>query len=193
MESLFDPGHPDDIAPHPTPGDRVNRSYHQGQIYDDNHYAVIIAAELAVGPTSIVTSFHGDDTTALATNEDHEVLLVCRGRVVHRAGNDAPVSVSLSWFRGGFAETCPKLLAPERITEGTPAYIKAQTGRVVTRVDDCMGAAYMSDEEAHFLEWPPGTPVLRRKCFYYDQDDRLIEYSESSVLHSRWVLYQYEV
>lgn len=193
MKSLFDDRYPDARPPHPTPGDRLGRSYGSGQIYDDAHYAVIVTGELGVAPAHVTALFHADDDTAMAVNDDHEVLLVCRGRVVHAAEGHYPESASLSWFRGGFAQTCPRLLQPERIIEGTPAYIKERTGRVVASVADSVAAAYASEREAELLQWRVGEPVMRRCTRHFDQDGRLLEYSESTILPNRWSTYQYDV
>lgn len=191
MESLF--GASQRSIAHPTAGRRVQRSYGYQQIYDEEHYAVITSAELVPAPVDLANDFYSQGDENLAADERYEAKLIRRQRVVRHRPTETPVSVSVSWLRGSFAERCPRLLTTERIPEGTPSYIKAHTGVTIANVSESVAAAAATEAEAHFLERDPGAPILRKSTYFMAMGGLVVEYSESSVLPDRWNRYSYQV
>lgn len=193
MESLFGDPYTLRTFPHPTAADRIGRSYDLGQIYYPSHYAHITAAMFTAAPAAVGVHFYGEMNDDVVENDQHEAMVICRQRVIRNTSSDTPVSVSVSWLRGHLAEACPKLLECDRITEGTPAYIKARTGTVITHVTEAVSTSRACATEARLLEIDLATPVMRKRIFARDREGRLIEFSESSVLADRWSVYQHEV
>src|SRR6266516_4001972 len=153
--------------------DRVIAIRRGQRIYPPGQYARIVAAELVNAPAGI----------ADALGVESGVPVIRRHRVTYqRQGQgqeDRPVSASTSWFSGAIAGECPRLLRAERITEGTPSYVEASTGRLVTIGRDQLCADEAAEQDAHDLAVPAGSPVLRGRNWYYADDGGVIEYGES--------------
>lgn len=194
MHTLFDPGAASESGEQQrrvTARNRTERSYIQGKIYPENEYATILESELVVAPEFLARAFHAHDDTWLRRNADGDIELIRRMRVVHNTDLDIAVSVSTSWYRGGVAAACPKLLEVARIPEGTPAYIHMHTGMLVNNGHDEVCAAWSNEVEARHLEIEFGSPVCRTRSFQFNADNRLVEYSESTSLPNRWASYRY--
>lgn len=195
MYTLFDPGAALEIGNEQrraTARNRTERSYLQGKVYPQNEYATILEAELVVAPAFLADAFHGNDDTWVRRNTDGEIELIRRMRVVHNTDLDIPVSVSVSWFRGGVAEVCPMLLETERIQEGTPRYLHSRTGLLINNGHDDVCAAWANEVEARHLEVEFGSPVCRTRSHQMGAQGLLIEYSESTALPGRWGSYPYQ-
>jgi DNA-binding GntR family transcriptional regulator len=161
--------------------DRFTTMQRTGRIYAPGEHAKITAAELVTAPEAI----------AAALGLDAGTQVIRRQRVTYQG--DTPVSASVSWFDGALADTAPKLLAAERLTEGTPGYIRATTGRTAATGRDQVSARAATAEDAEALATPEGTPVRVGRNWLYDADGDVIEYGESVALAGRWASYDYDI
>lgn len=162
--------------------DRFTTMQRTGRIYAPGEYAKITAAELVTAPEAI----------AAALGLDADAQAIRRQRVTYQ-GDDTPVSASVSWFDGAIADTAPKLLVAERLTEGTPGYIRAATGRTAAAGRDQVSARAATADDAEALGIPEGTPVRVGRNWLYDTDGNVIEYGESVALEGRWASYDYDI
>lgn len=161
--------------------DRVTSMRRTGRIYPPNERAQIVSAELVEAPEE-VSSALGLPSGASA---------IRRRRVTFR--DDVPVSASTSWFAGDLDQVAPKLLAAERLTEGTPAYIEARTGRKFATGRDQLAAREATPEDAEFLRVEEGAPVLAGRNWIYDAEGDVVEYGESVAVADRWSSYDYGI
>jgi GntR family transcriptional regulator len=164
-----------------TPRDRAMSTRRTGRIYPPGERAKITAAEVAPAPARIA------DALGMPANTQ----VIRRHRVTYR--DDDPVSASTSWFAGPLAETAPRLLATDRLPQGTWRYIEEVTGRTVVAGRDQISAADADEQEATDLGVPIGSPVLRGRNWYLDADGGVVEYGESVATAGRWSTYEYEI
>jgi len=153
-----------------------------GRIYPEGHYARIVAAELVDAPDWVA------DSLGISAGP-----VIRRQRTTYDAGGK-PLSVSVSWFDGSLADVAPLLLQRERILEGTARYIENCTGRARSRREKILlraGAA--TEEEAHQLQVPQGSPVLRGRNWYWDTEGDVIEYGESAAGEDLESSFEYDV
>ena len=120
-------------------GDRLEAIARTGRIYPPNERAVIHSAELVAAPDAIA------DALGVAAGTE----VIRRHRVTYR--DDSPVSASTSWLPGDLAASAPRLLATERIIEGTSGYIEQETGRAVVRGLDQESARAATKQDADDL------------------------------------------
>lgn len=165
------------------PKDRYQAIRRTGRIYPANEAAQIKLAELASAP----------DQVADALGVEPGSPVIRRYRVTMNTDTNKAASASTSWFDGALAEAAPKLLETGRLTQGTPRYIEEQTGRVTTSGRDQQCADEASAEEAEDLGVPVGSPVLRGRNWFYDQDGDVIEYGEYVTVARRWSTYDYKL
>lgn len=167
---------------HRTARDRTMSVLLTGRIYPDGHYAKIVAAELVDAPEWVA------DSLGITSGP-----VIRRQRTTYDAAGK-PLSVSVSWFDGSLADVAPLLLQRERILEGTARYIENCTGRTRSRKEKILlraGAA--TDEEAHQLQVPEGSPVLRGRNWYWDTEGDVIEYGESAAGEGLESSFEYDV
>lgn len=171
---------------------RINRSARDrtlsvlltGRIYPDGHYAKIVAAELIDEAPEWVAD-------SLGIGEDASVIR--RQRTTYDASGK-PLSVSVSWFDGALADQAPLLLQRDRILEGTARYIENCTGRTRSHRERIrMRAGAATEEEAHELQVPEGSPVLRGRNWYWDTEGDVIEYGESAAGEGLESSFEYDV
>ena len=167
-------------AHHPG-GDRLQAIAQTGRIYPPNEYAVIRSAELMPAPEAIAD--------ALGMDPGAEVIR--RHRVTYR--DESPVSASTSWLPGELAGVAPRLLATERIIEGTAGYIEHEAGRAVVRGLDQESARAATEEDAADLGVPPGSPVACARNWWYDREGNVIEYGERVSIPGRWSSHRYGI
>jgi DNA-binding GntR family transcriptional regulator len=153
-----------------------------GKIYPPGHYARIRDASLSAAP----------DRAASALGLDVGAPVIRRQRTTYDS-TATPVSTSISWFEGDLASSCPNLLIPERIQQGTSRYIETQTGRIVVAGYDQLAASAASPDDAAELHIEPGTPVLLGQNRWVDHKDQVIEYGESVSPPNRWAFYTYTI
>lgn len=142
-----------------------------GLIYPPGTHAVDLVAVLVPGPHLVAE--------ALGLEEGAGVIRRSRTTL---SAEDKPLSMSVSWFDGALAKLAPKLLGPERILQGTTRYVEECTGRRKSgreRITTAGGAA--TELEASTLHLPAESPVMRLRNWYWDTEDVVIEYGESTV------------
>lgn len=163
------------------PKDRIQAVHRAGRIYTPGEYAKILTAELVDAPDQVAD--------ALGLRAGHRVIR--RRRITHL--DDLPISTSISWFDGGLADAAPKLLETTRLPQGTPGYIEAVTGRIVSAGRDQLTAAAATEQDADVLGLDVGAPVMRGRNWLYDADGGVVEYGESVASAGRWMSYDYEI
>lgn len=161
--------------------DRVLSIRRTGRIYPSNEHARIVAAELVDAPGPV----------AAALGLEQGAQAIRRQRITFR--DDMPVSASTSWFAGELAQTSPKLLLAERLTEGTPAYIEATTGRKFAAGRNQHAARLATPEDAERLQVPLGAAVLAGRNWIYDLRGDVVEYGESVAIGEHWTSYDFSV
>lgn len=162
--------------------DRYLRSVETGRIYLPNERAKILSAELVDAPTEVAQALGLEEGTPV----------VRRRRVTLR--DDHPVELSTSWFDGKLAEVAPRLLATDRILDGTPAYVAEATGRRATRARDRVAARLATDEERELLRLANPSAVILTRHAVLDADDLVIEFAESVGPPDAWSVEQlYEI
>ncbi|WP_433891534.1 GntR family transcriptional regulator [Streptomyces sp. CA-111067] len=161
--------------------DRVASMRRTGRIYPPNEHAKIVSTELVQAPEGVAAS--------LGVPSGSQVIR--RQRITYR--DDSPVSTSTSWFAGSLAESSPKLLVRERLTEGTPGYIEATTGRKFSTGRDQVAARPATQDDAETLGVSEGTAVLAGRNWIYDTEGEVLEYGESVALADRWSSYDYTI
>jgi DNA-binding GntR family transcriptional regulator len=152
-----------------------------GHIYPKGEYAKIASAELVAAPEHVAE--------ALGVQAGDQVIR--RHRITYRG--EAPVTASTSWFTSDLAEAAPDLLVAERIKLGTPGYIEQQTGRRVRKGMDQLTVAAADESAAADLAVPEGSPILRARNWYRDQDGEVLEFGEYIAPPGRWQTYEYDV
>ncbi|MFF8916890.1 GntR family transcriptional regulator [Streptomyces sp. NPDC015032] len=161
--------------------DRVASMRRTGRIYPPNERAKIVAAEVVDAPEEV----------AAALGLEVGASVIRRQRVTFR--DDVPVSASTSWFAGELEQAAPKLLVAERLREGTPAYIEAQTGRKFANGRDQMAARKATAGDAELLGLEEGGPVLAGRNWIYDTEGDVVEYGQSIAVADRWSSYDYDI
>ena len=161
------------------PRDRLSAIRQTGRIYPADEYAVIKVAELIPAPEQVA------DALGVPAGAD----VIRRRRITYRG--DSPSSASTSWYDGVLAGAAPKLLEASRITEGTPRYIEAMTGRVAVSGRDQVGARAATAEDVEDLGVEPGAAILFGRNWFYDADGGVVEYGEYASLGDRLRSYEY--
>jgi DNA-binding GntR family transcriptional regulator len=162
--------------PHRRSRERYQRAEEQGRIYPQDEYAVIVAVGLVPAPVGVAD--------ALQVPVGAQVLR--RRRVIHGPGG--PREVSTSWFTDDSGQAAPRLLSPERIKEGTPRYLAAQTGRQISHARDRLASRLATLVELGELGLDPGapTPVLVVEHVVFDGNDQPLEFTEAVYPPGRW-------
>jgi DNA-binding GntR family transcriptional regulator len=162
-------------------GERLRSARSTGRIYPLGEHAVIKSAALATAPP------HVADALGLAPGS----AVIRRHRVACRG--DTVISASVTWLDGALAEVAPRLLAAERIIEGTAGYIRQVTGREAVRGTDQDSARAATQQDAEDLGVPPGSPVACGRNWWYDADGNVIEYGERASVPGRWSTHDYSL
>lgn len=160
-------------------GDYVRAIRATGKIYARGAYARITSAELV--PAGEVPA------AALGVEPGEQV--VRRSRVTF-ASDGVPQSASVSYFAGTLAQVAPLLLVAERIEQGTPGYLAAQTGRVLGATREQVAAGTATEEQAAQLGVEPGSAVLLGRNWIHDEAGAVVEYGESVSVPGRWLTFQ---
>ncbi|UGQ15128.1 GntR family transcriptional regulator [Yinghuangia sp. ASG 101] len=164
-----------DVQIHRRARERYGRARQLGKIYAPGEYAVISSTGMVDAPDYVVRG--------LGLSQDVRQA-IHRRRVTNNEGG--PVEVSTSWFAPGLAESAPLLLIPERIRQGTLAYVEDVTGRRGMYGEDRVCARLASGQEASELgmEQPAAVMVVRHTV--YDEADRPLEFAEAVYPQGRW-------
>ena len=149
----------------------------QGKIYPENERARIVSAEFVSAPAEV----------AEALGVEVGAQVIRRHRVTYR--DDVPRSTSTSWFVGALADACPLLLVAERLPQGTPGYIREQTGVAVVSSSEQVAAGAADAAAAAELGVDVGSPVLLRRNWARADDGGVVEYGQSTSVQGRWLSY----
>jgi GntR family transcriptional regulator len=158
--------------------DRYQRAEETGRIYPPNERAEIVAAETTTAP----------DHVALALGLEPGATVLRRQRVTHR--DDRPVELSTSWYAATLADRAPRLLARDRIEEGTVSYVEGTTGRRGRLARDRMLARLATPDESRLLGLREPAAVLIIYHLIYDMDDRPLEFVEAVCPPDSWTFEQ---
>ncbi|MEU9616921.1 GntR family transcriptional regulator [Streptomyces sp. NPDC048209] len=163
--------------------DRAKSVRRTGRIYTTGEYAKITSAEVVPAPADVaaVLGLQGVEPTAIK-----------RVRVTY-GPDDKPVSASISWFDGALAESAPKLLEPDRITEGTWGYVEQQTDMKATRGRDQISTRLATEEDAELLDIELPAAVKVSTTLLWTADDVVIEYGVSVAGPGRESTYDYDL
>jgi DNA-binding GntR family transcriptional regulator len=155
--------------------ERYGRARQLGKIYAPGEYAVIKSTGLVDAPDYVV---RGLGLPAGTTQAIH------RRRVTNNEGG--PVEVSTSWFAPSLVEVAPLLLIPERIRQGTLAYVEDVTGRHGRYGEDRVCARLAHGDEAAELGMGEPAAVMVVRHTVYDDADRPLEFAEAVYPQGRW-------
>jgi DNA-binding GntR family transcriptional regulator len=161
---------------HRQASERYRRSLETGQIYLPNERARILGAEVVDAPDEVVQ----------ALGLSAPVPAARRLRLTLR--DDEPVELSTSWFEMSVVEAAPRLVAAERIMEGTIVYIERSTGRRPTVARDRTAARLATADEAELLGLERPSAVLVTRHVAYDDGGRPLEFVESVVPPATWTV-----
>lgn len=155
--------------------ERYRRQLATGRVYDQGEHAEIISAEVVDPPGAVRQVLDlGPGETAIR-----------RQRVTIGADGKAN-EASVSWFDARLAKAAPRLLARERILEGTTAYVEQATGRTAYTARDRMSARRATPAEAQSLGVARGSPVLVTEHLVLDREGRPLEWVESCCPPGYW-------
>lgn len=154
-----------------------------GRIYTAGEYAKITDADVVVAPDDIAMALGLTGTEPSAIR-----------RVRTTYGADAQVvSSSVSWYDSALAESCPKLLMPERILEGSWAYVENQTGRKAVRGRDQITSRLATEEDAETLKLDLPASVKVSTTTLWTEGGIVVEYGISLSGPGRHSTYEYDL
>lgn len=163
---------------HPRVRAGYRRTDESGLIYPPDEQAEVLAAETTAAPEHVARAL-GLDVAAR----------VLRRRRVTRRG-DSPVELSTSWYEGKIADRAPALGQPERVLEGTLAYVERVTGRRGNVAQDRMLARLATAEELSALDLTEPAAVLVIHHLVRDSDNRPLGFEEAICPPDTWTFKQ---
>jgi DNA-binding GntR family transcriptional regulator len=169
-------------ALHRSAHDRTISIARTGKVYPPGHYAKIREAGLLPAPERVAD--------ALGIEEGAPAI---RRRRTTYAGNELPVSTSVSWFDGALAAKAPLLFETARIVEGTVKYVADRTGRTLSATRTQHAAGLAGAEEVAELGVPEGSAILLSRNRFLSAEGDVLEYGESAALPNHWVFYEYNI
>lgn len=169
-----------DRSLHRTAHDHASLATSTGRIYPAGHYAKILTAGAAEAPEHVAEAFGVEPGGQ-----------VIRRRRTTYNDQDEPVSTSVSWFSGDLVDVAPKLLAAERILQGTTLYALEAMGHGdrAFHVEVMYAAGTATADEATELRIAEGEPVQRTRNHFRDDQGELIELGESVYRQGVWSWY----
>ncbi|WP_369778824.1 GntR family transcriptional regulator [Streptomyces sp. R33] len=157
-----------------TAGERYATALATGHIYTAGEHAEIVAAESVPAPEDVAAG--------LGISVGDQV--VRRDRVTYEG--ERPVAMSSSWFTAEVAEQAPRLLARERVREGTTRYVEMQTGRAPHTGRDWWTARLATDAELEQLRLEGPAAVSEVRHVAYDADGLPLAYEVGVNPSGRW-------
>lgn len=155
--------------------DRYARARTSGRVYTPGERAEILSVDVVHPPAEIAE---------LLELPRHGTAVRRRRLIREEAG---PVELATSWLDGDLARRAPRLLAGERITEGTVAYVEKVTGRRAATARDLVGARSATAEERRLLELPGRhAAVLAVRHTVLDLGGLPMEFVEAVYPPDRW-------
>ena len=159
--------------------DRYARSQAAGRVYSEGEWATIVSAKMARAPARIAAAM------GIAAGE-----MVGRR---HRITGDAngPTEISTSWFPPQIVVEAPRLLARERIREGSLAYVETCTGRRGAVARDELSARLALAGERRELALDDPAAVLVVLHVVVDRKDQPLEVADAVYPSTgRWIFDQ---
>jgi GntR family transcriptional regulator len=157
--------------------DRLLTLLATSRIYPAGERAVILAADLVPAPDHVATAM-------LLSPGDP---VVRRERINLIDPDTTPTQRSVSWLPGDLAEQVPALLVCERIVTGTVGAVATATGRVVQRATYRAAATRATAQDAEHLALTEGDPVIRQESTWWEGDDAVLEWGETTYPEGRWI------
>jgi DNA-binding GntR family transcriptional regulator len=173
-----DHAHPPRGRRHPRVRAGYRRTDDTGLIYPADERAVVLAAETTEAPEHV----------ARALGLDMAARVIRRMRVTRRG--DEPIELSTSWYEGKVADRAPALSQPERVLEGTLAYVERVTGRRGNVARDRMSARLATAEERTALDLMEPAAVLVIHHLVCDSDNRPLGFEEAICPPDTWTFKQ---
>ncbi|MFG2919565.1 GntR family transcriptional regulator [Kitasatospora sp. NPDC048298] len=168
---------------HRTGMDRAISVRRTGRIYGDTgEYARIVVAELTTAEPEV----------AEALGLEVGAPVIRRLRVTY-SRDDKPLSTSTSWFDGALAERAPLLLVPERIPQGTWAYLEEITGQRAIVGRDAIDVRLATDADALALGLTVPAAVKESSTLLRTGDQTVVEFGVSVSGPGRVSVYDYEL
>jgi GntR family transcriptional regulator len=173
---------PSDLTAPPRRHPRVRGGYRRtdetGLLYPTDERAEVLAAETTQAPEHV----------ARALGLELAARVVRRQRVIRRG--DDPVELSTSWYGGKIADRAPALAEPQRVMEGTLAYVERVTGRRGQLAADRMSARLATAEERSALALAEPAAVLVIHHLVRDSDNRPLGFEEAICPPDTWTFKQ---
>ena len=163
---------------HPRVRAGYRRTDETGLIYPLDERAEVLAADTTEAPEHV----------ARALGLDLAARVIRRRRVTRRG--DEPVELSTSWYEGKVADRAPALGQPERVLEGTLAYVERVTGRRGRVARDRMSARLATAEERTVLDLTEPAAVLVIHHLVCDSDNRPLGFEEAICPPETWTFKQ---
>ena len=163
---------------HPRVRGGYRRTDESGLIYPPDEQAEVLTAETTEAPEHV----------ARALGLDVSARVVRRQRVTR--WGDEPVELSTSWYEGKIGDRAPALSQPERVLEGTLAYVERVTGRRGRVARDRMSARLATAEECSALALSAPAAVLVIHHLVRDTDNRPLGFEEAVCPPETWTFKQ---
>ena len=157
----------------------INRVASSGDIYGGKKKAQVLSSELVEAPGYV----------AEALGLDGGALVVRRERVTF--AGEAPMSLSVSWLPGTFAERAPGLLSIERIPRGTFGYIADTLGLRLASGREMLSASTATAEHARALGLIEGSPVLLTRTWFIADTGEVLEFGEGVNPTDYWLTHEF--
>ncbi|MET9468374.1 GntR family transcriptional regulator, partial [Streptomyces sp. NPDC006544] len=157
-----------------TAGERYATALATGHIYTAGEHAAITGAALVAAPEDVAAAL------GIAVGDE----VVRRDRVTYEG--EQPVAMSSSWFTAEVGEAAPRLLARERVREGTTRYVEMQTGRTPHSAQDRWTARLAEAEELAALALTAPAAVSEVRHTAYDADGAPLTYEVGVAPGGRW-------
>lgn len=157
-----------------TAGERYATALSTGHIYTAGEHAEITGAAAVPAPEDV----------AAGLGVEPGAPVIRRDRVTYEG--EQPVAMSSSWFTAAVGDAAPRLLARERVREGTTRYVEMQTGRAPHSGRDRWTARLATAEElaALGLEEPAAVSEVRHTV--YDAAGEPLAYEVGVAPGGRW-------
>ncbi|WP_432092135.1 UTRA domain-containing protein, partial [Streptomyces sp. NRRL F-5630] len=145
-----------------------------GHVYTAGEHARIVAGTRVPAPAHVAAG--------LGVEEGAEV--GARQRVTYEG--ETAIATSTSYFTADVVDAAPRVLAQERIREGTTRYVEKQTGRKPHTGRDWWTSRLATDEELELLGLEGPAAVTEVRHCTYDADGRPLEYGVGVNPSGRW-------
>ncbi|WP_164544989.1 GntR family transcriptional regulator [Antribacter gilvus] len=151
----------------------------EGQIYGGKKRARVMSSEMVDAPGYVAEALGVPDGSPVVRRER-----------VSFAG-EVPVSASVSWIPGAYAEGAPQLLSTERIPKGTFGYLAQTLGLRLASGREMLSASAATAAHADALGVPEGSPVLLTRSWFLAESGQILEYGEGVNPADYWLTHEF--